>query len=495
LGLAAVSALSFRELTASSSDRAVLRRFYDDVYTPEFPDLDERESLVNIERYLELKSEGWYGNNAYHVIVVESAGEAVAGVIADYLAEPNAGVIEFLVVTPALRGRGLGRRLHDHTEAVLVDDARRAGHPALDYVVAEINDPFRIDLAADNLDPFLRARVWGGWGYRKLDFPYVQPALSETQQPVHHLMLAMKPVVAAYAEAMPAARLRDTVRAYLRWAMRIPDPDANAEYQAMQNHLAVREGVPSIPLARYVGHDPTAPLDVEEIVGEGPTFDRVVAVYSSVFPPGATSIDPAIFRLAVSGSDSLGAHARYHLWALRDKPGSAVAGMASFFSLPGVGFGGYVALAPPLRGRRRLRSIGARIEEQMRRDKTGARGWLIECEPDSKALAIFERLGFREVALVYHQPALPSHEGQSPRLALGYKEFGAVYGTPDLRRDELREMIHAVFDTVYGVTVAEHDGLMAALDAQMGEWPTDAVEWRQPFGLRADGHMHRGTTP
>ena len=480
LGLAAVSALSFRELTASASDRAVLRRFYDDVYTPEFPDLDERESLVNIERYLELKAKGWYGANAYHVIVVESAGATVAGVIADYLAEPNAGVIEFLVVTPAVRGRALGRRLHDHTEAVLVDDARRAGRPTLDFVVAEINDPFRIDLAADNLDPFLRARVWGGWGYRKLDFPYVQPALSEAQQPVRHLMLAIKPITAAYAEAVPAVRLGDTVRAYLRWAMRIQDPDANAEYRAMQHHLAAREGVASIPLARYVGHDPASPLEVEEIVSEGPTFDAVVALCSRVFPPGATSIDPGIFRRAMSAGDSLGAHARYHLWALREKPGSAVAGMASFFSLPGVGFGGYVALAPPLRGRRRLRSIGARIEAQMRRDKTGARGWLIECEPGSKALAMFERLGFREIALEYHQPALPGREGESPRLAFGYKEFGAVYGPPDLGRDELREMIREVFKTVYGVTVAEQAGPITALDAQMRGWPTDAVEWRRP---------------
>jgi|SRR6516164_11490554 len=145
-----------------------------------------------------------------------------------------------------------------------------------------------------------------------------------------------------------------------------------------------------------------------------------------------------------------------------------------------VGFGGYVALAPPLRGRRRLRSIGARIEAQMRRDKTGARVWLIECEPGSKALAMFERLGFREIALEYHQPALPGREGESPRLALGYKEFGAVYGPPDLGRDDLREMIREVFNTVYGVPVVEQAGPITALDAQMRGWPTDAVEWRRP---------------
>jgi GNAT superfamily N-acetyltransferase len=198
-GVAAVSALCFCDLTDSRADRALLRRFYDDVYTPEFPDPDEKESLANIERHLELKAEGWYGDNAYHVVVVESGGAIVAGAIADYLVEPNAGAMEFLVVTPSSRGQGLGRRLLDWTEALIAADAQRAGRPGPDFIVAEINDPFRVDLAADNLDPFLRARVWGGWGYRKLDFPYVQPALSEAQRPVHHLMLAVKPLADAYA--------------------------------------------------------------------------------------------------------------------------------------------------------------------------------------------------------------------------------------------------------------------------------------------------------
>jgi len=93
---------------------------------------------------------------------------------------------------------------------------------------------------------------------------------------------------------------------------------------------------------------------------------------------------------------------------------------------------------------------------------------------------MFERLGFREIALEYHQPALPGREGESPRLALGYKEFGAVYGPPDLGRDDLREMIREVFNTVYGVPVVEQAGPITALDAQMRGWPTDAVEWRRP---------------
>src|SRR4030095_4567943 len=124
-----VSALVFHELTASPAHRALLRRFSDEAYAPEFPDPDERESLVNIERYLELKAQGWYGDNAYHVVVAEDDGMIVGGAISDYLADPNAGVVEFLVVTPAARGQGLGRRLLDVTEGSIDDAGRRLGRP------------------------------------------------------------------------------------------------------------------------------------------------------------------------------------------------------------------------------------------------------------------------------------------------------------------------------------------------------------------------------
>jgi len=482
---AAVSAFAFRELTASDQDRALLRRFYDHVYIPEFPDPDERETLANIERYLDLKVEGWYGANAYHVVVVDLEGDVVGGAIVDYLAEPNAGVVEFLVVTPAARDQGLGRRLCEHTEALLTTDAQGAGRPALDFVVAEINDPFRVDLAGDNLDPFLRARVWGGWGYRKLDFPYVQPALSEAQQPVRHLMLAIKPLGDTCADALPTPHLLETLRAYLRWAMRIPHPEANAEYRAMCENLVARERVPSIPLTRYVGHDPAAPLSVQEIVGDGPDLDGVLAVYASAFAPGATVIGPEALRRAVTGRDGLAPGVRYHLWAVREAPHAPVGGMASFFSLPGIGFGGYVALGAPLRGRGRLGPLMARIEEQMRRDSKGARGWLIECEPESAALRIFSRLGFREIALDYRQPPLPGYGKETPRLTLAYKEFGAVYAPPALRREELREALQSVFVTVYGGTDApERNRSLAGLEDQMRAWPTPEVQWRSAVALR-----------
>ena len=97
-----------RDLGAGAADLEILQLFYEDLYTAAFPDPDERESLANMKRYLELKASGWYGANNYHVRVLVDGGHTAAGSVSDYLAGPNTGVIEFLVVAPDARRRGLG---------------------------------------------------------------------------------------------------------------------------------------------------------------------------------------------------------------------------------------------------------------------------------------------------------------------------------------------------------------------------------------------------
>ena len=94
---------------------------------------------------------------------------------------PAAGVIEFLTIGASTRRQGLGAAPHEAIVTAMQADAHRGG-PKLNYVFAEMNDPARTDPASDNMDPGLRASIWSRWGYRRLDFPDVQPALSEEQK-------------------------------------------------------------------------------------------------------------------------------------------------------------------------------------------------------------------------------------------------------------------------------------------------------------------------
>ena len=178
----APAGLAFREIDESPAGLAALGRFYRERYVAAFPDPDERESLANMRHYLALKAAGWYGPNNYHAVIAEVDGEPVGGVVFDYLAAPNAGVVEFLFVAGAFRGSGLGRALLDEAISILRDDALARRGRRLTAVVAEMNDPFHRPATPDNLDPFLRAAIWGRWGFHALGFPYVQPALSADQQ-------------------------------------------------------------------------------------------------------------------------------------------------------------------------------------------------------------------------------------------------------------------------------------------------------------------------
>ena len=72
-----------RELDASPEGQAALQRFYHGLYVDEFPDPDERESLANMARYVELKAQGWYRRNNYHVLVIERGGRPVGGAVFD----------------------------------------------------------------------------------------------------------------------------------------------------------------------------------------------------------------------------------------------------------------------------------------------------------------------------------------------------------------------------------------------------------------------------
>jgi hypothetical protein len=246
--------IEFREIVLSrESDARLLRRFYDDCLVPAFPDPDELDSLDAIEECLQRNQDGDFGANDYHVIVASEGDEAAAGVIFDYLAVPNAGVIEFVVVNPGHRRSGLAAQLLRLTETKAAADAHRGGQQ-LAWVAAELDDPFRTPAAQSGMDPFARASVWHRWGYRLLDFPYTQPALSSEQSPVDTLLMVAKTLAADFATGVPTAAVVSLLREYLRWAFRIPEPDTDPTFQVMQRYLtAADDTVPLIPLADYLG--------------------------------------------------------------------------------------------------------------------------------------------------------------------------------------------------------------------------------------------------
>lgn len=449
--------ITFQELTDSSADIQRLTEFYDSIYVAEFPDPDERESLSNMIEYLKRRAQGWYGPNNYHILLAHENGRPIGGSITDYLAEPNVGVIEFLVVAASARQSGVGRRLLTKTEQLLDADADRFTGGPLAAVLAEINDPLAPAHVQDNLDPTTRTLIWDRWGYAGLDFPYVQPALSAEQRSVHNLMLIVRSANPNWRAGLPAQTIRLATHAYLQWACRIERPDTCPAYQRMAEYLNTRDTVATIALRRYVGCDAARPLHIVEVTGtDHADFAPIMTTYREMFN-GPLAVPEREFR------NALAAGGGYHLWSVRAAATDPVEGFASFFALRTGGFGGYLALTGGLRGTGRLRALIARIERQLWRDRPDTTGWYIEVGYHTDPRP-FAAIGFVQLDVDYRQPG-----GDRPDIPirLMFKPYGRCYGPPRLSPAAVLDAIEEIYVEVYAIPVGRRHRAYRAAEASL----------------------------
>ena len=478
-------------VTSIGADQAgLLERFYESLYLPEFPHPDERESLENMLAYLRKREEGWYGKNDYQILLALEGETPIAGVIGDYLEAPDAAVVEFLVVSSERRGRGLGRKLLVAFEEAMKASARKAGRN-LFAVVAEMNDPYRWTPHADSLDPFTRAAIWHSWGFGRVDFPYVQAALSPGQSPVTTLMLIAK----LFGSGSPSAAgktidprtVKLIVHEYMRWAMRIDEPAGNAEFVEMARFLdrkaAGGQAIGVEPLGQYLADAGSVPFEVREAQRGDPGLLRQIAeVYQRCFPPSATALHPGAFGEALESGRHEGKSYRYHLWGLADRETGRVAGLASYYSFRRLGFGGYLCLERPLAGRGLLKRLVGCVERQMVHDGLEPQGWLIECDPQgTDTIAKFESVGFCRLAVTYHQPPLfdaPGSAQPGPPLTLLYKGLGAGFGEkPRLEVDVFIEAMAEIIRFGYRVGDPWKSRELQSLVLQTRQAPGGLVEW------------------
>jgi GNAT superfamily N-acetyltransferase len=456
-----VPVLRFVDLQPLPTHADLLTDFYRTLYVAEFPDANERESLANMQRYL--ADDGAFGN-AYLVTLVYDGKDVVAACVADYFRSSQCGAIEFLVVSSARRRDGLGTRLARHIEDRMRAAAAARGQ-TLALVMAEVNDPYKRSNTPDNVDTFERLRFWHGLGYRRLPFPYVQPALSDAQGPVRNLLLTALPADATYARTVEARVVDRFLRDYLTYAMRFDDPETTAEFVAMVTFLTRTPALELQSLLEYLGEDPARPMDVHELATpDDPDREPLLQLYDRAFPETALRVDPDRFVALLQ--NGAGPGTQYHLWSIRGHAGDAISGIASFFGLPHAGFGGYVAFEPPLKGTHRLRLLIARIERRLIGDSESTRGWFVECAK-SDAVAALSACGFYEVALTYRAPA--PRDAQPIRLL--YKEYGATFEPPTLSRDTFVAVIGEIARFVYGtadeanVTAVVRDAAALSSDA------------------------------
>jgi GNAT superfamily N-acetyltransferase len=173
---------------------------------------------------------------SWHLLVAECHGEVVGAASGSFLGNVNVGLVGYVAVARAARGRGLGHRLRTRLRRLLERDARRVHGRELKAIVGEVR--------ADN--PWL-VHVVREEGALALDFDYLQPSLGARHPPVS-LVLYYQPLHAR-RRSLSAPEVRRLLYTIWRRGYRIGRPLSRLAFRRMLQGLAGREriGQRSIP--------------------------------------------------------------------------------------------------------------------------------------------------------------------------------------------------------------------------------------------------------
>jgi GNAT superfamily N-acetyltransferase len=190
----------------SHDDEGLLDAFHTGIYWDDFA--EQQEPVAVWKRAL------WGGPSPYE-LTIRIAGRALrdparreilGGIAFERYPHSGCGLITYMVIAPAARRQGLGKRLQRGAAAALF----AAGAPA---VFGEVNDPRR---AGDGVDEPVEA-MWRrlernqAWGARVVDVRYVQPALAPGLARDHGLCLIALAGPTPLPSTMPGQIVRDFV--------------------------------------------------------------------------------------------------------------------------------------------------------------------------------------------------------------------------------------------------------------------------------------------
>ena len=227
----------------------LFNKFYTEIYCTDFIDPDEQEDLESFHQYL-LNNNSGNQNNNYRVVLLLESNLVIGCAIFDYLPLSNCGIIEYIVIKDSYRRRGFGKLLLEKIECFLDSCATERGQSNVEWIFAEVNNPWVTDRSKESSDPTARLLYWRQMGFSHLDFPYCQPALIEGKQPVLNLLFIGNGVQPK--PAIPSQILNTAVIEYLMADGWLSNPEKDVSVKEMLNWLLRNEYVYTKDLANFM---------------------------------------------------------------------------------------------------------------------------------------------------------------------------------------------------------------------------------------------------
>jgi GNAT superfamily N-acetyltransferase len=256
-------------------DEQVLASIYAGLYARSFPVAEEREELETLRAGL--WGDERDGPPVCHFVVARSAAGAVSGFAAcEYYPRSRCGLLSYVAVETAARGRGVGRALLRFVVAALQSDAAAAGD-TLQAVFGEIHDPAKAADEGDSVPPLERVQIMASLGARRVPVAYVQPELAPGRSRGRTLMLVAFPTDEAEVESLPAAVVRGFLEEFYE-ILGVPQPTEDVDFS--RSLLGLRDE--RLPDDRRVYLEELVPV-------EKPLFrvtDYGIAIHLAVKHPG-----------------------------------------------------------------------------------------------------------------------------------------------------------------------------------------------------------------
>ncbi len=109
-----------------------------------------------------------------------------------YFPESQTSLLVYLAVDEKYRDKGIGHAMVNETVKGLDLMAQKDGKP-LNGVFFEINDPAKVSIEEDSIDPAVRKQIFEKWGAKQMPVDYVQPPWEEgAEQTSKFLLMAHK---------------------------------------------------------------------------------------------------------------------------------------------------------------------------------------------------------------------------------------------------------------------------------------------------------------
>lgn len=204
----------------------------------------DRQPVSELLSELKERRLGLLSNHNFHLIaaVAPDDAEPAGAIIGVYLGGVNAGLVMYLAVRREYRGHGLGRLLRPRLIQAFQEDARKAGHDDLAFVLGEVRAT----------SPWLR-RLVDTRGAIPFDLDYYHPGMGPGSGQKY--VLYRQPVGDARTD-LPVGLVRRILYAIYRRAYRVRYPLQREGFVAMLHQLEGRRRVGFHP--EFAG---TAPED------------------------------------------------------------------------------------------------------------------------------------------------------------------------------------------------------------------------------------------